>query len=157
MNSDMIYRITTSGPNESIKLGERLGQLLRGGEVIELASDLGGGKTTLVKGIARGLGLSEEIVSPTFTISRVYKLPKGQELYHFDFYRLQPEDITAEELAEVVGQPDKIVAIEWARQVGTKLPNDRLLIKLTASRETERQIEITGSEKYQAIIEGLKK
>jgi tRNA threonylcarbamoyladenosine biosynthesis protein TsaE len=153
----MIYRITTSGPNESIKLGERLGQLLRGGEVIELASDLGGGKTTLVKGIARGLGLSEEIVSPTFTISRVYKLPKGQELYHFDFYRLQPEDITAEELAEVVGQPDKIVAIEWARQVGTKLPNDRLLIKLTASRETERQIEITGSEKYQAIIEGLKK
>lgn len=137
-------------------LGERLARLLTGGEVIELSSDLGGGKTTLTKGLARGLGYTGDVVSPTFTISRVYQLPDGKELQHFDFYRLAPDDITAQELAEVAGQSDKIVVIEWAGQVGAKLPPDRLKVELTATSETQREITISGCERYKSIIEGLK-
>jgi tRNA threonylcarbamoyladenosine biosynthesis protein TsaE len=137
-------------------LGEKLGSLLKGGEVIELSSDLGGGKTTLVKGLAKGLGYDGDVVSPTFTISRVYRLPAGQELHHFDFYRLKPGDITAEELAEVANQPDKIVVIEWAGNVGAKLPEDRMTIRLQATSESKRDIEVKGAGRYVNIIEGLK-
>lgn len=136
-------------------LGERLGRLLSGGEVIELSSDLGGGKTTLVKGIAKGLGVDEPIVSPTFTISRVYQMPGNKRLFHFDFYRLSPGDVAAEELAEASGQPSNIVVIEWAGQVGTKLPEDRMTIELIASGEDEREITIKGRGRYSTIIEGL--
>jgi tRNA threonylcarbamoyladenosine biosynthesis protein TsaE len=137
-------------------LGERLAPALKGGEVIELASDLGGGKTTLVKGLAKGLGYSGEVVSPTFTISRVYQLPDQRELHHFDFYRLAPDDITAEELAEVAHQPDKIVVIEWAGHVGAHLPEDRLKIELIATSETDRDITISGGPTYAKIVEALK-
>jgi tRNA threonylcarbamoyladenosine biosynthesis protein TsaE len=137
-------------------LGEKLARLLSGGEVIELSSDLGGGKTTLVKGLAKGLGCKDEVVSPTFTISRVYQLPSGKELQHYDFYRLAPDDITAEELAEAAGQPDKIVVIEWAGNVGTHLPEDRLKVTIATTGENDRDINFSGTEKYAHIIEGLK-
>ena len=156
MNSDMTYKTTTSAANESMALGERLGRLLAGGEIIELSSDLGGGKTTFVKGLARGLGYIGEVVSPTFTISRVYVLPHDKELHHFDFYRLEPDDIAAEELAEVAGQLDKIVVIEWAGQVGAKLPTDRLKIELQATTETNREITFRGQGRYIKIIEHIK-
>lgn len=156
MNSDTIYKTTTSGPNESLALGERLGKLLAGGEVIELASDLGGGKTTLTKGVSKGLGYDGDVVSPTFTVSRVYDLPSGKKLHHFDFYRLSPDDVTAQEMAEVAGQSDQIVLIEWAGQVGQALPEDRMKIELTATGENDREITITGGQRYKEIIEGLK-
>lgn len=127
-----------------------------GGEIIELSSDLGGGKTTLTKGLARVLGYAGEIVSPTFTISRVYQLPNGKELHHFDFYRLAPDDITAAELAEAAGDPNNIVVIEWAGHVGAKLPADRLKVELVATSETDREITISGSERYKKLIESLK-
>lgn len=138
-------------------LGERLGRLLSGSEVIELSSDLGGGKTTLVKGLAKGLGYAGDVTSPTFTISRIYQLPDGKELQHYDFYRLAPDDITAEELAEAAGQPDKIVVIEWAGNVGAHLPEDRLKVEIAVTSENDREITFSGSKKYQHIIEGLKR
>lgn len=130
--------------------------MLAGGEIIELSSDLGGGKTTLAQGIAKGLGYTGDIISPTFTVSRVYRLPKGKELYHFDFYRLAPDDVTSLELAEAAGQPDKIVLIEWAGQVGSRLPEDRMTVTIEATGETERQFTFSGGDRYQQIIEGLK-
>lgn len=138
-----------------MQLGEKLGRLLNGGESIELSSDLGGGKTTFVKGLARGLGYDGDVTSPTFTVSRVYRLPDGKELHHFDFYRLKPDDITAEELAEAAGQPDKIVVIEWAGHVGAKLPAERMTISFEATSEADRQIIFSGPERYQTIIKGL--
>jgi len=137
-------------------LGEKLGRLLSGGEIIELSSDLGGGKTTLVKGLARGLGYAGEVISPTFTISRVYQLSNGKELQHYDFYRLAPDDITAEALAEAAGQSDKIVVIEWAGHVGAHLPADRLTIEITATDEDDRDITFKGSNRYAKIIQELK-
>src|SRR5258708_7777258 len=105
MNSDTTYRTITKSPLESLNLGAEIGQRLKGGQLVELTADLGGGKTLLVKGIAKGLGYDREVTSPTFSISRIYGLPSGNELHHFDFYRLDAKDIVNRELAEVVGQP----------------------------------------------------
>lgn len=140
----------------TLKLGAKIGQLLKGGEVIELVSDLGGGKTVLVKGIAAGLGYSGDVTSPTFTVSRVYKLPGGKQLHHFDFYRLGEGDIVARELAEVVGDPSVIVAVEWAVNAGGILPEERLVIDIQEKAENTRAISFKSTSAcYSDLIKGI--
>ena len=111
--------------------------MLRGGEVIELVSDLGGGKTTLVRGLARGAGSQDKVASPSFTISKVYKTDK-LEIHHFDFYRLSEPGVVADELAEVVGDPKIVVVVEWADAVRHVLPDKRLSIKIEQTAEGDR-------------------
>lgn len=122
--------------------GEQLGRLFRGGEIIELVGDVGAGKTTLVRGIAEGMGVTETVQSPSFTISRVYEADQGRKLVHYDFYRLQDAGIMADELAETVGDEKAAVVIEWAAAVEEVLPADRLTIAITSPGETVRQLRI---------------
>ena len=123
-------------------LGITLGQSLSAGSVILLEGDLGSGKTTLVQGIGEGLGITEAIVSPTFTLINEYtegRLP----LYHLDLYRLQPEEVTAlnlESYWEGVEFPLGIVAIEWAERLAYKPPSYlQVCLKYLADRD--RQID----------------
>jgi tRNA threonylcarbamoyladenosine biosynthesis protein TsaE len=112
-------------------LGRSLGQSLPSGSVILLEGDLGSGKTTLIQGLGEGLGITEPIVSPTFTLINEYtegRLP----LYHLDLYRLQPEEVTALHLEiywEGIDVPLGIVAIEWAERL--QRPSSYLNICLT--------------------------
>ncbi len=115
-----------------------LGQRLRGGEVIELISDLGGGKTTFVRGLARGLGSSDAVSSPSFTLSNVYKTEQLQ-LHHFDFYRLHEVGIMRDELAEVVQDPQAVTVVEWGDIVADVLPEQRLSVKIKVLDEDKRQ------------------
>jgi tRNA threonylcarbamoyladenosine biosynthesis protein TsaE len=157
MNTDMTLEITSSAPEESLRLGERLGRLLKGGMVVELTGDLGAGKTLLVRGIAKGLGVEGEVASPSFTISRVYPIPGGGELHHFDFYRLNDKDIVNRELAEAASDPSSIVAIEWAERAGDVLPEERLVIHLEADGEERRRIRLTaGGDMYKEVLDGMK-
>lgn len=136
--------------------GARLGALLRGGEIIELIGDVGAGKTTLTKGIASGLGVDEDVQSPSFTISRVYDTPKGIQLAHYDFYRLQDAGIMADELHETVHSPDTVTIIEWAAIVEGVLPADRLSVHITSISEHGRKVVLkAGGEKSQALLEML--
>lgn len=136
--------------------GEQLGALLHGGEVIELIGDVGAGKTTLTKGIAKGLGIDEDVQSPSFTISRVYDTPTELRLSHYDFYRLQDAGIMANELQETVNDPHGITIIEWAEVVTGVLPTDRLTIHITSPAENTRRIECqSGGEKSEALIMGV--
>jgi len=112
----------------------------KGGEVIELVSDLGGGKTTFVRGLAAGIGSTDAVASPSFTLSREYKAA-DKTLYHFDFYRLQDAGLVGNELAEVVGDPQAIVAVEWADIVEDILPAEHLTIRINSTDDTERQLE----------------
>lgn len=145
--------IKTNSVEATIALGERLSAKLRGGEVIELVSDLGGGKTQLVRGLAKGIGSSDAVQSPSFTISRIYKAG-DLELHHFDFHRLDDPGIMLHELAEVVGQPNIIVAIEWADNVKDVLPADRLVIELEATGENERNIQLKATgPRHQHMVE----
>ncbi len=131
--------------DEAMKdLGRQYGGLLVGGEVIELIGDVGAGKTTFTKGVARGLGITEPIQSPTFTISRVYAARDDLELRHYDFYRLGEAGIMQEELIESFETTGVVTVIEWADVVDGVLPSDRLQIRITATAEDSRDVEVVA-------------
>jgi tRNA threonylcarbamoyladenosine biosynthesis protein TsaE len=123
-------------------LGIKLGQFLTAGSILLLEGDLGSGKTTLVQGIGKGLGITEAIVSPTFTLINEYtqgSLP----LYHLDLYRLQTEEVKQLNLESYWNEreyPLGIVAIEWAERLLNKPP---AYLKLCLTYENDqRQVEI---------------
>lgn len=137
-------------------LGERLGGLLTGGDVIELIGDVGAGKTTLTKGIARGMEIDETVQSPSFTISREYQTPSKQHLVHYDFYRLGEAGIMASDVRENMGAPDVITIIEWADVVNNILPADRLIVRIQMTADEGRSVIIeSGGDRSQRIAEGV--
>jgi tRNA threonylcarbamoyladenosine biosynthesis protein TsaE len=135
----MTWQTDSNSSETTEQLAEKLGKVLRGGEVIELTSDLGGGKTTFVRGLARGAGSSDTVASPTFTISKVYDTA-GFRIHHFDFYRLREPGIVADELAEVVGDKQSVVVVEWADTVRHVLPEERLSIAIKQTPGGSRHI-----------------
>jgi tRNA threonylcarbamoyladenosine biosynthesis protein TsaE len=109
-----------------------------------------------VQGLARSLGYSGDVTSPTFTLSNIYKLPDGRELHHYDLYRLSDGGVVGEELEEDVTDPRIITVIEWAGIVDGDLPSDRLRIEIEVTAETERQLTFrAGGPRSQRIIEEL--
>lgn len=135
----MTWHAITTTPEQTEALAEKVARALHGGEVIELVSDLGGGKTTFVRGLMRGLGSSDRVASPTFTISKIYNAGP-LDVHHFDFYRLHEAGIVADELAEVVVDPRAIVVVEWADVVQHVLPDERLTIKIEQTSEGDRRL-----------------
>ena len=105
---------------------------LRGGETIELIGDLGAGKTAFVRCLARHLRSGDAVASPSFTIENIYRGPKF-DIHHFDFYRLEDPGVCAFELAEVLGDPDKLVVVEWGEIVADILPAERLSVGIEAA------------------------
>ena len=141
--SDSIQRqFIASSPEATERLGEQIGARLRGGEVIELVSDLGGGKTTFTRGLARGAGSRDHVSSPTFTISQEYAAG-AFTLYHFDFYRLSEAGIMADELAEVAGKLDAVVIVEWGDIARHVLPEASLTIEIQPTSESGRTLTFT--------------
>lgn len=124
------------------ELGEKLGKRLKGGEVFQLVGDVGAGKTTFVKGLAKGLSVDDEVQSPSFTISRVYDGRDNLQLVHYDFYRLTDAGIMANELSEMVNDPQTITVVEWADIVEGVLPSGHFTISITAPSETTRAITV---------------
>lgn len=145
--------IEVKDEDETKALGWVVGLALTGGEVIELVGDVGTGKTTLVKGIAVGLGIDEYIQSPSFTINRIYEGRNDITLSHYDFYRLDDAGIMADELGEEIGKSNVVTIIEWAGIVEGVLPADRLTILITSPSETARKFEITAGGKISRKLE----
>ncbi len=116
----------------------QIGHKLRGGEVIELLSDLGGGKTAFVRGLAKGMGSKDTVRSPSFTLGNQYAAGK-LTLHHFDFYRLHEPGIMERELAEILEDPQAVAVIEWGGITEAVLPRDRLTIQIKPTSETSRQ------------------
>jgi len=139
MSTVETYQITCHSLDETLAFAASLGSKLRGGEVIELMGDLGSGKTAFVKGLAQGLGSTDMVSSPSFTLSNEYRAG-DRRLLHFDFYRLNDPGIMRQELAEVVGDPQVVTAIEWADVVAEVLPADHLTIEFQTLGENERQL-----------------
>ncbi|HEX8226838.1 MAG TPA: tRNA (adenosine(37)-N6)-threonylcarbamoyltransferase complex ATPase subunit type 1 TsaE [Candidatus Saccharimonadales bacterium] len=136
----MTYQTSSQSSEKTGQLAAEIGARLRGGEVIVLTSDLGGGKTAFVRGLARGMGSADHVASPTFTISREYKAPaKGLTLYHFDFYRLQEPGLIAHELAETIDDPEAVIAIEWGQIVEDVLPEQQMAVEIVRTGESTRQ------------------
>jgi tRNA threonylcarbamoyladenosine biosynthesis protein TsaE len=128
-----------------------MGSRLRGGEVIELVSDVGGGKTTFVKDFAKGFGSTDSVASPSFTIFREYKAG-DKTMYHFDFYRLSDPGIVANELAEVIDDDRAVVVVEWADIVEDVLPAEHVTIRIKSTSDTDREFEISYPETLAYLI-----
>ena len=111
--------------------------------VIELVGDVGAGKTTFTKGLARGLEITEEITSPTFTISKVYENSRGQKLVHYDFYRLENPGIMVEDLFENLHDPRTVTVIEWADTVSEILPANHLRLEILINDDGSRTLNLT--------------
>jgi len=139
----LTWQISSDSSDATERIGAELGARLRGGEVIELLSDLGGGKTTLVRGIARGAGSHDNVASPSFTISREYQAG-DLTLHHYDFYRLGEGGLMNQELADVLDDPQAVVIVEWAKIVDQVLPPDRVLIKIEAIDENKRRLHFSA-------------
>ena len=138
------------------QLGQAIGRSLKGGEVIELVGDIGAGKTTLTKGIAEGLDITEPVQSPTFTISLVYLSSGGLTLAHYDFYRLGEAGIMAEEIHEVTMQPQTVTVVEWAGAVERVVPADRLPAEILAIDEQSRRVTLSaGGPMSQALLAAI--
>lgn len=148
----MQTQLTTSEQTE--RLGEHIGRRLRGGEVIELISDLGGGKTTLTRGIARGAGSTDRVASPSFTVSREYTTPHFR-IIHFDLYRLATTGVVGEELREYIADKNYVVIVEWADIAADVLPAERLSISLVKSADENQRKCTVGFPKQMAyLLEG---
>jgi tRNA threonylcarbamoyladenosine biosynthesis protein TsaE len=127
-------------PEETESLGERWGRAAQHGLVIALSGDLGAGKTQLVKGLARGLGVTARVHSPTFTLVNEYGGGRLQ-LFHLDLYRLETAaQVTSAGLEEYL-QPDGVTVIEWAeRMVNEEKPGRMIFVKIEILDGTERKI-----------------
>ena len=128
---------------EMITHGRHLSQYLVLPSTVELIGDIGAGKTTLVKGIAQGLGITTDITSPSFVISKTYhSQTKPITLTHFDFYRLADPGIMREQLAESINDPHTITIIEWASTVKNLLPKNHTTITVTYNDDNTRTIKV---------------
>ncbi|HMS32317.1 MAG TPA: tRNA (adenosine(37)-N6)-threonylcarbamoyltransferase complex ATPase subunit type 1 TsaE [Candidatus Saccharibacteria bacterium] len=153
----MKKQLVTKNLAETIEIGREIGSKLKGGEVIELISDLGGGKTTLTKGIAEGAGSKDMVASPSFTISYLYSAPKFN-IHHFDFYRLEDSGVVGLSLAEAISEKNDVIVIEWGDIVADILPESRITIKLSSDAEDEnkRIIEVDLPDQLNYLLEDLK-
>ena len=108
-----------SQANESTQaLGAALASLLRNGQVVALHGDLGAGKTVLSRGVARGLGITEAVTSPTFTVAQEYQAPDGRRFNHLDMYRIDDErSALAFGIEEYLFDPDAITLVEWPERI----------------------------------------
>jgi tRNA threonylcarbamoyladenosine biosynthesis protein TsaE len=141
MRSHSLFTFILTSGEATQNLGKQLGQSLPPGTILLLKGDLGAGKTTLVQGIGEGLGITDAIVSPTFTLINEY--PEGRiPLYHLDLYRLEPEEVRSlylEQYWEGREFPLGIVAIEWPERLPSK-PDRYLEINLKHREDQGRQI-----------------
>ena len=154
MSIDMTWQTVTTSSEQTELLGEQIGARLRGGEIIELVSDLGGGKTTFVRGIARGAGSKDKVSSPTFTLSREYVTPNFT-IVHFDFYRLSEAGIVADELAEITDDPAYVAIVEWGDVVADVLNKDKCTITIDQQADGARLIRFDYPAELHFLIEGL--
>jgi tRNA threonylcarbamoyladenosine biosynthesis protein TsaE len=134
----MTLRTTTRAAAETHALGERLGAILQPGDVVVLDGELGTGKTVVAKGIAVALGVTEPVVSPTFTVVREYDA--ATPLVHVDVYRLDHlQELHDLGFDDLVGE-EAVTVVEWGDRVSAALPSDRLRVLLEAGDDDDERI-----------------
>jgi tRNA threonylcarbamoyladenosine biosynthesis protein TsaE len=146
--------LVSKNAEQTEDIAHLIGARFRGGEVIELESDLGGGKTTFTRGLANGAGSKDVVSSPTFTVSKVYKTPK-LEIHHFDFYRLGDAGLIAHEVHDLLGDPNVVLVVEWGGVVEHVLPENRVTVTLTRTGDNTRAVVIDYKDSLDYLVEDL--
>lgn len=131
--------VITAGPEETEELGVDLAQALRDGDVVALVGELGAGKTTFVKGLARGLFVKDEILSPSFLIARTYQ--GRRPFHHLDLYRLtRPEELAEVGLLALLPPEEGTTAVEWADRIPQIIPPGAVWVRLDLMGDERRRI-----------------
>jgi tRNA threonylcarbamoyladenosine biosynthesis protein TsaE len=133
----MSLTVCCPGEADTRALGRRLASLLRAGDVVLLAGDLGAGKTVFASGIAEGLGVADPVVSPSFILARRYEGLLG--LVHADLYRLG-SSAEVDDLDLIESAADGVLVVEWGEAAAGCFPEDRLLVRLEADETGERTV-----------------
>jgi len=130
----------THSPEETFALGERLARYLKPGAVVAFWGDLGAGKTVMIKGICKGLGIdAEDVTSPSFTVMNIYE---GEiPVFHFDFYKIQSYEEVSGYGIEDYFYGEGISLIEWAERIESYLPEDRIPIVIRRLKPEHRKSE----------------
>jgi tRNA threonylcarbamoyladenosine biosynthesis protein TsaE len=134
-----MIKCTTFAAYETIALGKQFSRVLAKRDVVVLEGDLGGGKTTFVKGIAQGLNFKKNIISPSFTLMRLYQ-KKNLKLCHVDLYRLAPKEIFNVGIDDFLYAPNTITVIEWGEKIEKILPRYIKIVFSFVSENSRRII-----------------
>ncbi|QOV36206.1 tRNA (adenosine(37)-N6)-threonylcarbamoyltransferase complex ATPase subunit type 1 TsaE [Streptomyces ferrugineus] len=145
----MTVELTITSPEQMRELGRRLAKLLRAGDLVMLSGELGAGKTTLTRGLGKGLGVRGAVTSPTFVIARVHpSLGDGPPLVHVDAYRLSGGLDEMEDLDLDVSLPDSVIVVEWGEGKVEELTEERLQLVIHRAvgdtTDEVRQVTVTG-------------
>lgn len=136
-------KIISENDRQTQRVGFDLAKRLEKGETFLLFGELGAGKTTFAKGFAKGLGVSNRIISPTFTIIRDFEVSKKdiKRLYHIDLYRLSSEEeVLALGITDLIKDPQNVILIEWPEKIGKYLPEKRVEINFKYEDDNKRRI-----------------
>lgn len=137
----------THSPEETIQIAEKIGSILKAGDIIAYKGGLGAGKTTFTRGLAKGLGIGDCVSSPTFALVNEYR-GNNITLYHFDMYRIMTED--GLESTGFFDYPfdENIAVIEWSENISEFLPENTIYITINTISENNREIIIEGGERF---------
>jgi tRNA threonylcarbamoyladenosine biosynthesis protein TsaE len=156
MSTKMTLEIHCGELADTLSLGEQIGRNCIGGEAFKLVSDIGGGKTAFVRGLAMGMESDDEVSSPSFTINNSYR-GKKLSLEHFDFYRLDDPGIVADELREDVFDDHTVVAVEWGDSVSDVLPVSAVEVAISVDASDTRIFQISYSASYEYLFDGIER
>ncbi len=150
------FEFFSRSPEQTRRLGMRLGALLRPGDLICLQGDLGAGKTTLVQGIAQGWGALDAVSSPTFVLVNAYRRADSGQLFHLDAYRIESLG-EAEELDIDALLADGPLVVEWAERIKPILPAEQLWAWLEYESEEHRAMRLSANgERYEGMLDSLR-
>ncbi len=145
----MITEFVTHSAAQTIEVGKRIGKKLRGGDIIAFKGGLGAGKTTITHGIALGMGLKDDVSSPTFAIVNEY-IGERLSLCHFDMYRISADELESIGFYDYLTE-DKVIAIEWSENIADELPGGIITIEILHTGEDDRRIIVTGDDRFDDI------
>ena len=137
------------------RLGARLGQLLRAGDVVCLAGDMGAGKTVFASGIGKGWGTKYPVTSPTFNLVHTHRRDQdSSRLYHLDCYRLaHVDEVDGIGFDDIVDDPKGLLLVEWPERISEALPENRLWIEIRVIESTRRNLLLDGAgERHEQLV-----
>jgi tRNA threonylcarbamoyladenosine biosynthesis protein TsaE len=151
------FEVISRSPDQTRRVGMRLGSLLGPGDIVGLVGDLGSGKTTLVQGISAGWGSLDPVSSPTFILINVYRRTESERLFHLDAYRLQGDKEAIELDLDFYIEQGALV-IEWADRIQRALPKEHLWVSLRWVDNEQRDIVFSATgDHYLNLLNALRK
>lgn len=147
-----MFQYKSTAPEQTAELAAKIGDLIKPGTIICLDGDLGAGKTLFVQNLAKSLGVTEEVTSPTFNLMNVYegRLP----IFHFDLYRLEQEgELEDIGFYDYTSEDEGLVVIEWADKFVDCLPDDYILLEITRGEDAENERILSFSLRGEAFEE----